>query len=106
VVLDIPLAYSTPLEKAREVILAAAQSLTGNPDLAKQLLGQPEVWGIELLSGEQVVLRLVQQVAPSHADDIARELRALFKAALDAHEIELASTKTPIHVEVSGKAVN
>jgi small conductance mechanosensitive channel len=106
VVLDIPLAYSTPLEKAREVILAAAQSLTGNPDLAKQLLGLPEVWGIELLSGEQVVLRLVQQVAPSHADDIARELRALIKAALDAHEIGLASTKTPIHVEVSGKAVN
>jgi small conductance mechanosensitive channel len=106
VVLDIPLAYSTPLEKAREVILEAAQSLTGNPDLAKQLLGQPEVWGIELLSGEQVVLRLVQQVAPSHADDIARELRALIKSALDAHEIGLASTKTPIHVEVSGKAVN
>jgi len=106
VVLDIPLAYSTPLEKAREVILEAAQSLTGNPDLAKHLLGQPEVWGIELLSGEQVVLRLVQQVAPSHADDIARELRALIKSALDAHEIGLASTKTPIHVEVSGKAVN
>lgn len=106
VVLDIPLAYSTPLEKAREVILEAAQSLTDNPDLAKQLLGQPEVWGIELLSGEQVVLRLVQQVAPSHADDIARELRALIKSALDAHEIGLASTKTPIHVEVSGKAVN
>jgi small conductance mechanosensitive channel len=106
VVLDIPLAYSTPLEKAREVILEAAQSLTGNPDLAKQLLGQPEVWGIELLSGEQVVLRLVQQVAPSHADDIARELRALIKASLDANEIGLASTKTPIHVEVSGKAVN
>lgn len=106
VVLDIPLAYSTPLEKAREVILEAAQSLTGNPGLAKQLLGQPEVWGIELLSGEQVVLRLVQQVAPSHADDIARELRALIKSALDAHEIGLASTKTPIHVEVSGKAVN
>jgi small-conductance mechanosensitive channel len=106
VVLDIPLAYSTPLEKAREVILEAAQSLIKNTALAKQLLGEPEVWGIELLSGEQVVLRLVQQVAPSHADDIARELRALIKAALDAHEIGLASSKTQIHVEVSGKAVN
>jgi small conductance mechanosensitive channel len=106
VVLDIPLAYSTPLEKAREVILEAAQSLIKNTALAKQLLGEPEVWGIELLSGEQVVLRLVQQVAPSHADDIARELRALIKAALDAYEIGLASSKTQIHVEVSGKAVN
>jgi moderate conductance mechanosensitive channel len=106
VVLDIPVAYSAPLDKARDVILKAAQTLETNNDLAKQLLGEPEVWGIELLSGEQVVLRLVQQVAPSHADEIARELRALIKAALDANDIGLATNKTPIHVEVSGKAVN
>lgn len=106
VVLDIPVAYSAPLDKARDVILKAAQTLESNQELAKQLLGEPEIWGIELLSGEQVVLRLVQQVAPSHADEIARELRALIKSALDANEIGLATTKTPIHVEVSGKAVN
>lgn len=106
VVLDIPVAYAAPLDKARDVILKAAQTLESNQELAKQLLGEPEIWGIEILSGEQVVLRLVQQVAPSHADEIARELRALIKSALDANEIGLATTKTPIHVEVSGKAVN
>lgn len=106
VVLDIPVAYTAPLEKARDVILKAAQTLESNDELAKQLLGEPEVWGIELLSGEQVVLRLVQQVAPSHADEIARELRALIKTALDANNIGLANTKTPIHVEVSGKTVS
>jgi glycerol-3-phosphate dehydrogenase len=50
-------------------------------------------------------LRLVQQVGPSHADDIARELRARIKVSLDKNKIALANTKTPIHVEVSGKAV-
>ena len=105
VVLDIPLAYSAPIEKARELILKAANSLATDPAIAKQLMGEPEVWGIELLTGEQVVLRLVQQVGPSHADDIARELRARIKLALDKNKIALANTKTPIHVEVSGKAV-
>ncbi len=105
VVLDIPIAYSAPIDKARELILKAANSLATDPAIAKQLMGEPEVWGIELLTGEQVVLRLVQQVGPSHADDIARELRARIKVALDKNKISLANTKTPIHVEVSGKAV-
>jgi moderate conductance mechanosensitive channel len=105
VVLDIPLAYSAPIDKARELILKAANSLAADQAIATQLMGEPEVWGIELLTGEQVVLRLVQQVGPSHADDIARELRARIKVALDKNKISLANTKTPIHVEVSGKAV-
>ncbi|MEO0066977.1 MAG: hypothetical protein RJB63_102 [Actinomycetota bacterium] len=106
VVLDIPIAYSAPLDKARDVILAAAKSTIEDNVLAKQLQGEPEVWGIELLSGEQVVLRLVQQVGPSHADEVARELRARIKAALDKNNIAMATAQTPIHVEISGKTVN
>jgi small-conductance mechanosensitive channel len=106
VVLDIPIDYSAPLDEAREAILQAAKSLEGDQAFAKQLQGQPEVWGIELLSGEQVVLRLVQQVGPSHADEIARELRARIKAALDKNNIAMASNQAPIHIEVSGKAVS
>ena len=105
VVLDIPLAYSAPQDKAREVILQAAQSVSVDKAFTKQLMGEPEIWGIELLSGEQVVLRIVQQVGPSHADAVARELRARIKAALDKNKIALASTATPIHVEISGTAV-
>jgi small-conductance mechanosensitive channel len=105
VVLDIPIDYSAPVEKAREVILKAALSISVDKTFTKELMGEPEIWGIELLSGEQVVLRLVQQVGPSHADEVARELRARIKAALDKNKIALATTKTPIHVEVSGKTV-
>lgn len=105
VVLDIPISYAAPVDKARAAILKAAQSLAADKAFNQQLQGEPEVWGIELLSGEQVVLRLVQQVGPSHADDIARELRLRIKAELDAAAISMANTKTPIHVEVHGKAV-
>jgi small-conductance mechanosensitive channel len=106
VVLDIPLEYDAPIEKAREIILGAAQQLFSERSPSKPLLGEPEVWGIEVLSGEQVVLRLVQQVGPSDADEIARELRSRIKAALDSASISLATSKTPIHVEVSGKSVS
>lgn len=105
VVLDIPVAYSAPIDNARAAILKAARSLAADKAFTEQLQGEPEVWGIELLSGEQVVLRLVQQVGPSHADEIARELRLRIKSELDAAKISMANTKTPIHVEVHGKAV-
>jgi len=59
-----------------------------------------------LLSGEQVVLRLVQQVGPNHADEVARELRSRIKLALDTNQISMATSATPIHIEISGKAAN
>jgi hypothetical protein len=49
------------------------------------------------------VLRLVQQVGPQDADDVARELRLRVKDALDKAKISLADT--PLYVEVAGKAV-
>jgi len=106
VVLDIPLDYNAPLDKAREAILTAAQGLFQDKNFAKPLISEPEIWGIEVLTGEQVVLRLVQQVGPSDADEVARELRARVKAALDKAQIVMASTTAPIHIEVSGKTVN
>jgi small conductance mechanosensitive channel len=68
------------------------------------MLGQPEIWGIESITADQVVMRLVQQVGPQDADDVARELRLRVKTKLDAAKITLASDKNSIFVDVSEKA--
>ena len=49
-------------------------------------------------------MRLVQQVGPQDADEVARELRLRIKNKLDSAKITLASDKTSIFVEVTGKA--
>jgi small conductance mechanosensitive channel len=104
VVMDIALPYETKVDKAMSVILKAAEGLLNDPSFGKQLLGRPEVWGLEALSGEQIVIRLVQQVGPSDSDAVARELRVRIKAELDAAKIRLAD-KRQIYVEAAGKAV-
>ncbi len=104
VILDIPLSYMVNIEKAREVILEAAKELVKDSSFAKRMLGQPEIWGIESITADQVVMRLVQQVGPQDADDVARELRLRVKKKLDAAKITLASDKNSIFVEVPGKA--
>lgn len=103
VVLDVPLAYSSNIDKAREAISEAAQIVAA--EFKTAVLAKPEIWGIEAFSGEQVVMRLVQQVEPSKQDEVARALRLEVKTALDKAKISLASTTAPIYVEVAGKAV-
>lgn len=103
VVLDVPLAYDANLAKARTAIEAAAALV--ETQFGKALLSKPEVWGVESLSGEQVVMRLVQQVKPSDQDAVARELRLQVKLALDRAKISLASSAAPIYVEVAGRAM-
>lgn len=103
VVLDVPLAYDANLTKARTAIEAAAALV--EKQFGKALLSKPEVWGIESLSGEQVVIRLVQQVKPTDQDAVARELRLQVKLALDKAKVSLASSAAPIYVEVAGRAL-
>ena len=78
-------------------------SLAQHADYKQLVIGAPEVWGIEALSGDQVVIRLAQQVRPAHSDEVARALRLAIKNALDAAKIELASNKHSIFVEISDR---
>ena len=91
IILDLPLAYNSDLEKAKKVIEAAAAKLTETPALKTGLIGKAEVWGIQALGGEEIVFRTVQQVRPSKKDAITRALRMEVKKSLDKAGIELST---------------
>jgi small conductance mechanosensitive channel len=91
IILDLPLAYDSDLEKAKKVLESAAAKLTETPALKTGLIGKAEVWGVQALAGEEVVFRLVQQVRPSKKDAITRALRLEAKKALDKAGIRLST---------------
>jgi len=97
VVIDVALEYNSNLDKAHEALTKAAKSLGKN----EALIGEPEVWGINALNGDQVIVRLVQKTKPEDKDDIARELRMLVKAELDKGKIKLATGHNSIFVNVN-----
>jgi small conductance mechanosensitive channel len=103
IVLDVALPYSADLGKAKSTILGAASKVIDSPAFSEGAIGTPEIWGIEALSGDAVVLRLVQQVHPDKSDEVARALRLELKQALDVAKIALASSQQQIFVQVSGK---
>jgi moderate conductance mechanosensitive channel len=83
VLLDITVAYDADLERATEVIKRAAYAVASERDLASVITEEPEVWGIESVESDHVVIRLAVKTQPLEQWRVARALRARLKAALD-----------------------
>jgi moderate conductance mechanosensitive channel len=87
--LDIEVAYSTDLTKAREVIMAVAQGVHEDPDWAPVILAPPEIWGVESLGADGIAIRLVVATKPGMQWGLQRELRGRIKDTFDAEGIEI-----------------
>jgi small conductance mechanosensitive channel len=94
VIVDLSFDTSVDVEKAKTALLGAAKKLN-----KEHLIGAAEVWGIQAISGDGIVIRLVQQVAPKSGDDVARELRAEIAKALKTAKLPLATSGVVVNVK-------
>jgi small conductance mechanosensitive channel len=88
---DVGVAYDADLETATEVIRGAAEGLHHDPEYGPLILDEPDVLGIESLSSERVVIRVVMRTRPQEQSRVARALRSRVKAALDDAGIAVPS---------------
>lgn len=101
VVIDVALNYNSDLAKAQDLMRKAAnETAKAKPKL---VIDEPEIWGIHALSGDQVVIRLVQKTKPETKDELARELRQNLKLALDKGKIKLASGNNSIYLNLTNR---
>ncbi len=84
--LDVEVAYDTDIEQAKGVIKRVADALWHERD---DILEEPEVWGVERLGPNAIVIRLVVKTRPADQYDVSRELRQRLKEAFDAEGIEI-----------------
>ena len=87
-VLDITVANDEDVARARDLLLRVARSLTDDAAYANLVLDEPEVWGVELLSADSFVLRLVVKTQPLQQWTIARELRRRIKETFQAEGLD------------------
>jgi small conductance mechanosensitive channel len=84
--IDIEVAYDTDLDHAEAVIARVADEIaTGDADVIEQ----PEVWGVEQLGANGIVIRLVVKTRPSEQFRVSRELRRKIKAVFEEEGIEI-----------------
>ncbi|BAU32947.1 mechanosensitive ion channel family protein [Microcella alkaliphila] len=83
VIIDLPAPYTSDVEAVERTMLETAQRLADDPKWRRKVLEKPEIWGIESISAEALVVRLVMKVRGPEQFEVARELRLRLKLALD-----------------------
>ena len=83
VIVDLAVPADAPIDEVEEAMLAAARSLPEEEKWRSRILEQPEIWGLESVSGDALVIRLVMKTRAGAKDDVARELRMRLKHAID-----------------------
>ncbi|HEY0259253.1 MAG TPA: mechanosensitive ion channel domain-containing protein [Lacisediminihabitans sp.] len=96
VIIDLAVPYEADVEAVQQRMLAIAREMTAIPKWRALVLEKPEIWGIESISADAIVIRLVVKTRPGVKDDVARELRARLKSALDEMGIRLPTLSSVV----------
>jgi small-conductance mechanosensitive channel len=88
-VLDVSVAYHEDLAKVRRVLQDVAHDLWEDEEYKGVIIEEPEVWGVESLGIDGVMVRVTLKTAPLEQWAVAREMRQRIKARFDHEGIEI-----------------
>jgi moderate conductance mechanosensitive channel len=97
-VLDVGIAYGEDVARAESILLDIANGLRDDEKFGPLVLEEPEMWGIESVTADSVVLRLVVKTQPLQQWAVARELRRRIKDRFDAEGIHVAHPQSAVWV--------
>lgn len=96
VIIDLAVPYEADVEAVQEKMLETAVDMATNTKWRSRILERPEIWGIESISELHIVIRIVVKTRAGSKDDVARDLRARLKFALDEMDIQLPTLTSVI----------
>jgi moderate conductance mechanosensitive channel len=103
-VIDFPVGYRQNLSQVRQLMKQVASEMWQEPRWRDVILEEPEVWGVEAISSESVVMRLVAKTVPLGQWEVARELRERLKTALDDSDVPGEPVATALNAGSAAKA--
>ncbi len=96
VIIDLAVPYDTDVEAVQALMMKTASEMAISSKWRSRVLEKPEVWGLESISDDALVLRVVMKTRTVAKDDVSRELRVRLKQALDAAEIKLPTLNSVV----------
>lgn len=102
---DVPLALHADIPAAKALIYKVAAELADDPVWGPDIIGPPEVWGVQELGPEGIKIRLVVPTKPLRNWDITRQLRERLKFAFDHAGITMPSQLIAIAGQEHGKPI-
>ncbi|MGV9193198.1 mechanosensitive ion channel domain-containing protein [Microbacterium sp. MC2] len=102
VIVDVAVPTGADLDEVEARLLATAGELAGDTKWRTRIIEQPEMWGLESVTGEALVIRLVMKTRANAKDDVAQELRMRLKRALDEMGLELPQLNSVLLTGLEG----
>ncbi|WP_084499771.1 mechanosensitive ion channel family protein [Brevibacterium album] len=96
VVLDLPFPYDTDEAAAETVIRDVFTELRKDPEVDRSIIEEPEVLGIQDITGEAVTVRALIKTTPGDQFAVGRQFRAAFKRQLTAHGLAIPWTQQTV----------
>jgi small conductance mechanosensitive channel len=84
-VLDVRVGLGEDLTRVRTILEETCHGMWDDEDYSGKIIEEPEVWGVERMDPDAVVMRVAVKTAPLEQWDVARELRKRIKERF-AHE--------------------
>jgi small conductance mechanosensitive channel len=103
-IIDLAVPYDADVDAVQAEVLRVAVDMASSPKWRSRILEKPEIWGLESISDEALVIRLVVKTRTSSKDDVSRELRIRLKKALDEMGVTLPSLSTVVLTGFDGAA--
>ncbi len=89
-VLDVTVGYKEDLVRVRRTLEEVAHDLWEDEDFQGLIIEEPEVWGVESLGVDGIVVRVTLKTAPMEQWGVARAMRERVKARFEHEGIDLA----------------
>jgi len=96
VIIDLAVPYTADVDEVEAAMLGTASEMARSGKWRSRVLEKPEVWGLESVSADAMVIRIVMKVRTSSKDDVARELRMRLKRTLDDMDLTLPSLSSVV----------
>ncbi|ABM10979.1 MULTISPECIES: mechanosensitive ion channel family protein [Mycolicibacterium] len=90
-VVDVPVPSTADINRVNDVLREVAVTAGNDEDLARLLLDEPQLMGVESIEVDTVNVRMVARTLPGKQFEVGRRLRALVVAALRREGIALAA---------------
>jgi moderate conductance mechanosensitive channel len=103
-VVDFPVAYDQDLPEVRQTMKDTADQMWQEPRWHEVIMEEPEVWGVESVSSDAIVMRLVARTLPLRQWEVARELRERLKNALASAAVDGEPVATAIGAGTAARA--
>jgi small conductance mechanosensitive channel len=94
-VLDIAVGYKEDVTRVRRILKEVAHELWEDENYRDKIIEEPEVWGVQSLGPDSVVVRVTLKTMPQQQWVVAREMRERVKGRFDAEGV---STPLPQRV--------